>query len=83
MERRRIDMKRLYERIPLGSVLYHVSGLQKIRVINGNEYSNKVEFEGLYKDMKHSYTIPRSELHSIALDGDTLVFGIDNKHEEF
>lgn len=79
-------MKRMYNKIPLGSVLALIGGFQKIRIVNGNEYNSFVEFEGRELDKYNgglSWRIEMSELHGIDLDGDTLVFRINNKYEEF
>lgn len=81
-------MKRIYESIPLASVLYHVGGLEKIRVIDYDHYLNRylpdnvseIVFEGKYNDgrklldQNRKYT--HAELHELTVDGDTLVLGI-------
>lgn len=79
-------MKRMYNKIPLGSVLSLIVGFQKIRVINGNEHNSFVEFEGRLMDKYKdgiNWKLEMSELHGIELDGDTLVFRVNNKYEEF
>lgn len=78
-------MKRMYNKIPLGSVTMCISGLQKIRVLNGKHDMTECVFNGLVKDMcGYEYAkLEYSELHEIALDGDTIVFRICNDYEEF
>lgn len=85
MRKGRCDMKRIYNKIPLGSVLSVISGLQKIRVLNGEYDMTECIFNGLVKDT-HGFEFVKmeySELHGIELDGDTIVFRINNKYEEF
>lgn len=50
-------MKRIYNDIPLQSVLYTVSGLQKIKIIDTSAYpglGSKVLFEGRYNEFLHT-----------------------------
>lgn len=79
-------MKRLYERIPLRSVLYCVRGDQDVRIIDGGE----IIFEGKELDImkaqfarKLPYRIDYAEIHGVKVDGNVLVFEINTKYEEF
>jgi len=78
-------MKRMYNKIPLGSVTACISGLQKIRVVNGKDGMTECVFNGLVKDLSwYEYArIEYSELHEVTIDGDVIVFRIDNEYEEF
>lgn len=78
-------MKRMYNKIPLGSVTMCIGGLQKIRVINGQYDMTECVFNGMVKDLFRSEyaKIEYSELHEVYLDGDTIVFRINNDYEEF
>lgn len=78
-------MKKMYNRIPLGSVTACISGFQKIRVINGEDGMTECVFNGVVKDLfSYEYAkIEYSELHEVTLDGDTIVFRINNEYEEF
>lgn len=79
-------MKRLYERIPLRSVLYCIRGDQEIRIVDGGG----IIYEGILldvsraqRDYKIPYKIDRAEIHGIGLDDGVMVFEIDTKYEEF
>lgn len=79
-------MKRLYERIPLRSVLYCIRGDQEIRIIDGGE----IIFEGVVLDVSRAqwdyklpYKIDRAEIHKIGVDDGVMVFSLDTKYEEF
>ena len=76
-------MKKMYNKIPLGSVTACISGLQKIRVLNGERDMTECVFNGLVKDIYQYTRLEYSEVHGIALDGDTIVFRIHNDYEEF
>jgi hypothetical protein len=75
-------MKKIYNDIPLRSVLYQVSGLQKIKIMDvtdagwwENGKNKKCLYEGLYKDMPNSYyRAESSKVHGIEVDDNTLVF---------
>lgn len=78
-------MKRVYNDIPLQSVLFCVSGNQKIRVLDGYDDMTECVFNGLYKDA-HSYQyerIMRSKLHGMWIDDDVIVFRINTERDEF
>lgn len=79
-------MKRIYERIPLRSVLYEVRGDQEVRIIDGGE----VIYEGLVMDIRHAQfrhevplRIDYAEVHGVGVDGGVLVFELNTKYEEF
>lgn len=87
-------MKRIYNDIPLGSVLFLIGGNQKIKVKNYKTPSDwqwktenyKIEYEGFAKDMGgyHYNVIQRSKLYGIeTLDNGSIQFTICNAFEQF
>ena len=84
-------MKRVANKVALETVLYTVSGLQRIRIV---DYSNdwdlfkrqngKVVFDGVESAFSGWETkIRRSEVRGISTDGDVIVFTISTCFDEY
>ena len=84
-------MKRLYNNVPLQSVLYTVGGLQKIKIVDidsirWKDYANRVViYEGLEKDFLYCnfdafglshYKVEYASVHGIDVEDEVLVFTI-------
>jgi len=84
-------MKRIYNKIPLSSVLYLISGAQEIVVYDVDntawkEYADKrIVYSGLVSNFYSytTYTIGRSEVHGIDVEDGKLVFTICTKYDEY
>lgn len=85
-------MKRIYNSVPLQSVLYTVGGLQKIRIIDHDDDAyctdaGHVVFEGLEKDFRWCisgyYKAAYATLRGIDIDEDTICFSISTKYEQY
>ena len=84
-------MKKIYNKIPLASVLFTLGGFNKIRVVDytdrsyrqGGDSAKRVVFEGLCKDAyrKLGYIHERAELLGMDLIGDTIQFEICTSYE--
>ena len=82
------NMKRTYNNVALETVLFTISGLQKIRVQDREtvyDENPKVIFNGKACDF-YSYRYARekrSMVHQIEIDKDVLVFTLQTKYEEY
>lgn len=82
-------MKKIANKVALQTVLYVISGLQKIRVVdrdNDWKKSGTVIFEGKYNDWPVREQLNKwmyASVHGIEIDGDTLVFQIITKYEQY
>ena len=89
-------MKRIYNNIPLQSVLYLINGTKNIRIIDRKdrmyEETGKVIYEGSYNNMKKvdfynqgltEHKVEYATVHGIEAEGDTLVFIISTRFEEY
>lgn len=86
-------MKRIYNDIPVRSICYAISGLQRVRIVDYDNWERaacdnggKVVCEGLLKDIMSGYDNWKyfaCKCHGIKLDGDVMVFSIVSRWEEF
>lgn len=89
-------MKRTTSKVALETVLFTISGLQKIKIydrINYEDQNPKLLFDGMAKDFMSircvlptgysEYRVSRSEIHGISVDGEYLVFMLQTKYEEY
>lgn len=84
-------MKRIYNDIPLQSVLYLVGGLQEIEIRDyKNSYEvmmkgeHKIVYAGLFRDARLSmnYKIEHAKVRGIDAVGDKLIFAISTAMDE-
>lgn len=87
-------MKRIYERIPVMSILYHVQPQTKLILIDDRIADGKsaVVYEGPVKDFGYynskinhvsTYVAERAEVRRIIPYDECLEIHIDTRHEEF
>ena len=86
-------MKRIANKVAVQTICYGISGLQKVRIMDyeneydmTNEQNGKVVYDGLLKDKYGNWTADKyfnSECHGIMLDGDTIVFKVFTKYEQY
>lgn len=86
-------MKRIMNDVALQTVLYLVGGLQKVRIIDKDNWwyateptvkeNDRVVFEGLYKDADIRDLERHTKITSIQTDNDTLVILICTKSDRY
>ena len=89
-------MKKIYENIPVQSLLYHIGGLVKITIIDYDNTQYKtnphIKYSGLLKDMNTSKEYPtctcdrvmKAAVHGVDIIGkDNIEISISTKYEEF
>lgn len=88
-------MKRIYENVPLTTVLYTVSGWQKVMIWDyanpygvGNNGQRTLIYDGLVKDwwgdfLNRSNKVERAKVHEIKAIDDMLCISICTAHDEY
>lgn len=85
-------MKRIANDIAVASVLYTISGLQKIKIIDyptqydcSNRKNGAVVFDGFEKDT-YGYKLAKyteAKVYGIRIEDDAIVFDVFTKFEEY
>ena len=89
-------MKKIYENIPVQSVLYYISGLVKVTIVDYDNVQYKtnpqIKYSGLLKDINNNKEYPfcscdrvmKAAVHGIdIIDKDEIEISISTKFEEF
>ena len=85
-------MKRIYNDIPVESILYTIGGLQRVKIIDyptqydcSNCKNGTVVFDGLVKDT-YGYKLAKyteAKVYETRIEDDALVFDVFTKYEEY
>lgn len=85
-------MKRIMNDVAIQTICYTIGGNQKIRIIDypGTYQLSKgidgaIQYDGFVKNL-YSYKYDkysRAKVHEITLDGDTIVFSVVTRFEEY
>lgn len=90
-------MKKIYENIPVQSLLYHIGGLVKVTIIDYDNTQYKtnpqIKYSGLLKDMSITNSeypfcscdkVMKAAVHGIDIKGkDEIEISISTRYEEF
>lgn len=86
-------MKRIPNKTAIATICYGIKGTQKVKVYDyNNEYdltheqNEIVVFDGVVSDLLHDWRNVKysdSEYHGMKIEGDTIIFQVFTKFEEY